>query len=414
MSDSRPGDYENDADELSARLAAVNRAPRSPNGAIQPEMLPEPPKRSRAARHPLVVFFNFVLTIVIVGVIAFGGALLFGRVQFDKAGPLDQAKTVVIERGAGIRGIADRLQRDGIIGSKWLFVAGAWLSGDNHRLQAGEYAIPAHASMRDVMDLIVGGKIVAYRITIPEGLTSQQIVRCLSADLTPESEDIPGLNATVEARCRESAANLVGPVPEVPPEGAILPDTYAFNRGDTRQNVLNLMIRAHDRVVTEAWQRRAPDLPVDNINDFVTLASIVEKETSLADERTRVAAVFINRLRLKMRLQSDPTFIYGIYGGVGQPDGYVATAKDRATSSPYKTYEIAALPPGPIANPGRASLEAVANPSRTKDLFFVADGTGGHVFAETYEEHLRNVARWREHRRNQAAEEAVASDAVAQ
>ncbi len=414
MSDSGKDQYSSDADLLSARLAAANRAaPRSPAEALQPEQVPPPPKRSRAVRHPLVVFFNFVLTIVIVCVVLVGGGLLFGKMQFDKAGSFDQPRTVTIDRGVGVRDIADRLQREGVISSKWLFVAGVWLHSEGANLKAGEYAIPAHASMRDVMDLIVDGKSVAYRMTIPEGLTSEQVVACLTADSTPEGEDIPGLTTDQEAKCRESASVLVGPAPAVPPEGAVLPDTYAFSRGDTRTNVLNLMMRARDRVVTDVWQRRAPDLPIDTIDELVTLASIVEKETSLADERTRVAAVFINRLRLKMRLESDPTFIYGIFGGKGKPDGYVATAKDRDTPTPYNTYEIPGLPPGPIANPGRASLEAVANPSRTRDLFFVADGTGGHAFAETYEEHLRNVARWREVRSGAAAPPATPEDVSA-
>jgi len=396
MSDTQKDPYESDVDVLSARLVAANRvAPKSPTEALQPEPVPPPPKRSRAVRHPLVVFFNFVLTLVIVAVVVVGGGLLFGKMQFDNPGSLEQARTVTIDRGAGVRDIADRLQRDGVISSKWLFVAGVWLNREGNNLKAGEYAIPAHASMREVMDLLVDGKSVVYRITIPEGLTSQQVVSCLTADSVPAGEDIPGLTADQETKCREAASVLVGPAPPTPPEGSLLPDTYAFSRGDSRANILNLMMRERDRVLTDVWARRAPDLPLSTIDELATLASIVEKETSLADERTRVASVFINRLRLNMRLQSDPTFIYGIYGGAGKPDGYVATAKDRDTPTPYNTYAIDGIPPGPIANPGRASLEAVANPSRTRDLFFVADGTGGHAFAETYEEHLRNVARWR-------------------
>jgi UPF0755 protein len=277
-----------------------------------------------------------------------------------------------------------------------LFIAGVWLNREGNNLKAGEYAIPAHASMSEIMDLMGEGKSVVYRITIPEGLTSDQVVACMMADGVPEGQDIPGLTRDQEAKCRESAAALVGPAPPVPPEGTILPETYAFSRGDTRANVLNLMMRERDRVLTDVWARRAPDLPLGSIEELATLASIVEKETSIADERTRVAAVFINRLRLNMRLQSDPTIIYGVFGGKGKPDGYVITVSDRDGATPYNTYTIDGLPPGPIANPGRAALEAVANPSRTRDLFFVADGSGGHAFAETYEEHLRNVARWRQ------------------
>ena len=410
MSDTRNDDYGSDSDVLSARLNAANRAaPRSPAEALQPEQVPPPPKRSRAARHPIVVFFNFLLTIVVVGVILLGGGLMLGKMQFDKPGNLAQARTITIDAGAGVRGIADRLQREGVISSKWLFIAGVWIGGETPNLKAGEYSFPAHASMREVMDVLVDGKAVVYRITIPEGLTSEQIVACLTADLLPEGQSIQGLTADQASRCRESAAALVGPAPPVPPEGTLLPDTYAFNRGDTRANILNLMMRERDRVLTDAWARRAPDLPINNIEEMAILASIVEKETSLADERTRVASVFINRLRLNMRLQSDPTFIYGVYGGKGKPDGYVPTAKDRDTPTPYNTYTIDGLPPAPIANPGRAALEAVANPSRTRDLFFVADGSGGHAFAETYEEHLRNVARWRAI--NAERSSAAASDA---
>jgi len=396
MSDTRDDPYDSDSDALASRFASNRVSPRSPTEALQPEQLPPPPKRSRAVRHPLVVFLNFMLTILIVAVVLFGGGLLFGRMQFDRPGTFDQGRTISIDRGAGVRDIAERLQRDGLVSSKWLFIAGVWLGSDGRSLKAGEYAIPAHASMREIMDLLTEGRSVVYRITIPEGLTSAQAVACLTADTVPDGEDIRGLTADQETKCREAASALVGPAPPVPPEGSILPDTYAFSRGDTRANVLSLMMRERDRVVTEVWSRRAADLPIDNIDELVTLASIVEKETSLADERTRVASVFINRLRLNMRLQSDPTIIYGVFGSEGKPDDYVITATDRDTPTAYNTYAIPALPPGPIANPGRASLEAVANPSRTRDLFFVADGTGGHAFAETYEEHLRNVARWRQ------------------
>jgi UPF0755 protein len=397
MSDIRRDQLASDADVLSARLVSANRlAPKSPTEALQPEPVPPPPRRSRAARHPLVVFLNFVLTIVIIAVVVLGGGLLIGRMQFERPGGFDQASTITVDRGAGVREIAERLQRSGVISSKWLFVAGVWLNRQANNLKAGEYAIPAHASMADIMDLMVKGESVVYRITIPEGLTSEQVIACITADTIPEGQDIPGLTVDQEARCRQSASALVGPAPPVPPEGTLLPETYSFSRGETRQNIVNQMIRERDRVLTEVWSRRAPDLPLNTIDELATLASIVEKETSIADERTRVAAVFINRLRLNMRLQSDPTIIYGVFGGKGKPDDYQITVDDRDTPTPYNTYTIDGLPPGPIANPGRAALEAVANPSRTRDLFFVADGSGGHAFAETYEEHLRNVARWRQ------------------
>jgi UPF0755 protein len=239
--------------------------------------------------------------------------------------------------------------------------------------------------MHDVMEAMVSGRGILYSVSIPEGLTSQQVVdRLLSEEV------------------------LVGEVSAVPEDGTILPETYKFTRGDTRDNLLNRMRRDRDRIVTEVWNRRAPDLPISTPEEMVVLASIVEKETALADERSRVAAVFINRLRLNMRLQSDPTVTYGLFNGKEKPPGFRLSRADLDSQTAYNTYVIDGLPPSPIANPGQASLEAVANPSRTRDLFFVADGSGGHAFAETYEDHLRNVARWREINANGAAAAATA------
>jgi UPF0755 protein len=376
-----------DAEDLSARLSSSlgRGSPKSPAEALQPEPVPPPPSRSRAVRHPLVVLFNFVLTIVIVGVVAAGGALFVSKIQFERPGALDQARTFTVESESGLSAIADKLQTEGIVASRWLFVAGVMLNKQQRNLKAGEYLIPAHASMRDIMDTMVSGKGILYSVTIPEGLTSQQIVDRLMAE-----------------------SILVGDVAEIPPEGTLLPDTYKFTRGDTRQSLLDRMRRERDSVLAGVWSHRAPDLPITTPEELVILASIVEKETSLADERSRVAAVFINRLTLNMRLQSDPTVIYALFKGAGKPPGFVLSRADLETRSPYNTYEADRLPPAPIDNPGRASLEAVANPSRTRDLFFVADGNGGHAFAESYEAHLRNVARWREINKN--VEEAVAPE----
>jgi UPF0755 protein len=374
MSDIRRDRFGSDTEVLSARLAASSRAaPKSPSEMLQPETVPPPPPRSRAVRHPLVVFLNFILTIVVVAVVAGGAGLFIGRMQFDKPGALDQSRSINIDRGTSLGTIADVLQREGAISSKWLFVAGVWVNNQQNNLKAGEYLIPAHASMRDIMEAMVGGKGILYSISIPEGLTSQQIVDRLNSDPI-----------------------LVGDIAEVPPEGTLLPETYKFTRGDTRENLLSRMRRDRDRTLTDIWNRRAPDLPLKSPEELVVLASIVEKETGIADERSRVAAVFINRLRLNMRLQSDPTVVYAKFGGRGKPSDYTLSKDDLATNSPYNTYTNGGLPPGPIANPGKASLEAVANPSRTRDLYFVADGSGGHAFAETYEDHLRNVARWRQ------------------
>ena len=375
MVDVRREPYSDETEALSARLSSslARTAPRSPTEALQPEPVPPPPPRSRIARHPMVVFLNFIITIVVVGVVAAGGTIFFAQSQFDRSGSLDTARSINVARGSGLSAIADELVKDDIIGSKWLFMFGVWLSKQTTSLKAGEYLVPAHASMRDIMDAMVTGKGILYSVTIPEGLTSKQIVDRLM------SEDV-----------------LVGDIKAIPPEGSLLPETYKFTRGDTRQSVIDRMERDRDRVLADVWSRRAPDLPIKTPEELVILASIVEKETSLADERSRVAAVFINRLRLNMRLQSDPTVIYGKFGTAGKPSGFTLTRADLETPTPYNTYAIPALPPGPIANPGRASLEAVANPSRTRDLYFVADGSGGHAFAQTYEDHLRNVSRWRE------------------
>ena len=212
-----------------------------------------------------------------------------------------------------------------------------------------------------------------HAILLPEGLTSQTVVDRLMADEI-----------------------LTGEIETVPPEGALMPAKYQFTRGATRQQLIDQMQQAQARLVEEAWARRAPGLPIDTVEEFVTLASIVEKETGRADERPRVAGVFINRLEQGMRLQSDPTVIYGIYGGAGKPPDHEILQSELDRQTPYNTYQIAGLPPGPIANPGRAALEAVANPSRTDELYFVADGSGGHAFAMTLDEHNRNVERWRQ------------------
>jgi UPF0755 protein len=349
---------------------------RSPRQAIAAERMPPPP--SKRARHPLIVVGNAILTIIVLLIVAAGTGLYFGKSKFDAAGPLDRERTVVIPRGAGIRDVAESLRRERIIDTPFVFVAGAMIAGSSSDIKAGEYLFEAGVSMRDVLDTLVDGRSIQHSVTIPEGITSEQVIQ----------------------RLRESDV-LTGEIAEVPPEGTLLPETYKVTRGTTRQQVLTRMQSAHKRLVDETWARRAADLPIKTVEEFITLASIVEKETAKSDERTRVAAVFINRINRRMRLQSDPTIIYGLVGGKGAL-GRGLTRDDVERPTPYNTYTIDRLPPGPIANPGRASLEAVANPSRTKELYFVADGSGGHVFASTYDQHLKNVARWREYQKEQA------------
>jgi UPF0755 protein len=307
--------------------------------------------------------------------------IYFGKRQFEAAGPLDRERTVVVPSGQGIREIAELLRREGVIDQPLLFVGAATLLRVSGELKAGEYLFERQASVRDVLDTLVEGRAILHQVTIPEGLTSEQIVqKLLEADV------------------------LTGSVGEVPKEGTLLPETYKVTRGTTREQLLGRMAAAQKRLLQEVWERRAPDLPVKSREELVALASIIEKETGRADERSRVAGVFINRLARRMRLESDPTITYGLVGGKGTL-GRPLSRADKAQVTPYNTYVIFGLPPGPIANPGRASLEAAANPSRTRELYFVADGTGGHVFAETYDEHLKNVARWRdiERERREAA-----------
>ncbi|WP_374468549.1 endolytic transglycosylase MltG [Phenylobacterium sp.] len=306
-----------------------------------------------------------------------------GWVLWTYRGPGPQARegeatTVVLARGSGLGGIADNLARAGVIRSKAVFMAAARLSGAAGALKAGEYEFRSGASMAGVLGDIRAGRVVRHLVTVPEGWTSEM---------------------AWEAVLRQPV--LVGEAP-VPAEGALLPDTYQVQRGDSRAAVLQRMAKAQDDLMAELWPRRQRGLPFETPEEALTLASIVEKETGVAAERPRIAAVFVNRLRQGMRLESDPTIIYGV--SRGRPLGRGILASELAARTPYNTYQIDGLPPTPIANPGRAAIEAVLNPPSTSELFFVADGSGGHVFASTFDEHRRNVARWREVERARAAQ----------
>jgi len=347
-------------------------SPRSPRAALEPERVPPPPKRSARARNPFVVFGNAVITIVLVLMIGAGGVYVYGRQKLEAPGPLQEDKVVNIPARAGMTDIADILQREGVIdNNRWAFIGSVFALKARSELKPGEYSFQKSASLRDVIGTIVEGKVVQHAVTIPEGLTSEQIVARLSEN------DV-----------------FAGAVREMPREGTLLPETYKFPRGTSRDQVIARMQQTQKRVLAEIWERRNPDIPVKTPEQLVTLASIVEKETGKADERSRVAAVFVNRLRQKIKLQSDPTIIYGLVGGRGTL-GRPIKRSEIQQPSPYNTYVVEGLPPGPIANPGRASLEAAANPARTRDLFFVADGTGGHAFTETYDQHQKNVAKLR-------------------
>src|SRR5215472_12593524 len=346
--------------------------PRSPRAALEPDRVPEPKRHSARARHPVVVAGSALFTLVLLAAVAVGVALTFGKQRFEAAGPLAQEKMVNIPRGAGVRDIADILQREGVIDQPWVFIGGVWVRKARDELKYGEYLFPKQASLSDVINVITSGRVIQHQITVAEGLTSEQIVARLMEDEV-----------------------LTGNIKEIPKEGSLLPETYNFTRGTSREQIIQRMQHEQHRLVQEIWERRSPDLPIETPEQLVTLASIVEKETSKPEERTRVAAVFVNRLKQRMKLQSDPTIIYGIVGGKGTLGRPISRA-DIELKTRYNTYVIDGLPPGPIANPGKASLEAAASPWRTKELFFVADGTGGHTFSETLDQHNKGVARLRQ------------------
>jgi UPF0755 protein len=358
--------------------------PRSPRAALEPDLVSLPTsslRPSRRARNPLVIVGNAIFSLLILVFVVVGGAVVIGKSRLEAPGPLQDDKIVVIPPRSGIMDIADLLTREGVIEeNRLIFIGGVIALNARSDLKAGEYVFAQHASVRNVVETIVEGKVVQHQITIPEGLTSEQIAaRLLDNDI------------------------LSGTIKEVPREGSLLPDGYYFNRGITREQMIQRMRQAQDRLLREVWERRSPDLPLKSPDQLIILASIIERETSKPEERTRVAAVFANRLKQKMKLETDPTVIYGLAFGKGSL-GRPLTKADIAQPTPYNTYVIHGLPPGPIDNPGRASIEAAANPARTKELFFVADGTGGHAFAETYEQHQKNVARLRVIEHEQRAE----------
>lgn len=341
---------------------------------MKPRDVPPPPKRSRGSRNSVVVVMNFFMSCLVFATLVLCALAYFGQYTFTKPGPLQTAQTLVIQEGSSVAQISERLLANDVIESDTIFRLWVRAHGAQKSLKAGEYLFEPGMSMYEVMDTIRSGKGIVHKVSIPEGLTVFQIFKRL------EEDEI-----------------LVGDLPEeLPVEGSLMPDTYPFQRGTTRDELLKRMAVAQQKFLASVWERRIDGLPISTPEEMVTLASIVEKETGRADERPRVAGVFINRLQRGMKLQSDPTFLYGIFGGEGKPKGRPIYRSDIESDTPYNTYRIDGLPPGPIANPGRAALEAVANPSRTDDLFFVANGTGGHVFAKTLDEHNRNVARWRE------------------
>lgn len=350
------------------------------------------PKRRRNA---LIEIVNGALTLFILGVVGVVAVLLFGANSFYATGSVPEETTFQVQRGAGLSTIATRLEEAGIISNRLIFQAGTLAQQKERAIKAGEFRIAKGASMADILEELTEGDPITYAVTIPEGFTSWQVVERMRAD-----------------------TNLVGEVDTIPAEGSLLPDTYVYERGDDRNEIIVRMQAAQTTALEEVWASRNPDIPVATPEELVILASIVEKETGVATERGQVAGVFVNRLNRGMRLQSDPTIIYGITNGEGSL-GRGLRRSEIQTETPYNTYVISGLPVGPIANPGIESMRAVANPDETENYYFVAAGalpSQGHLFAATYDDHRRNVALYRQALRDAEAQEeadaAAARDAL--
>ncbi|MFW5655848.1 MAG: endolytic transglycosylase MltG [Roseicyclus sp.] len=374
-------------------------------------------------------------SLLILLAVALAGAIGWGQRQWVSEGPLEQAIFFEVPRGASLRAVSEDLEEAGAVSSAMLFRLGTDYAGAAGDLRFGSYEIPAGASMQTVLEIVTAGgpssfryaatyvlridgrgelrlreripgtgeivelasfeyeegvpeiytdlverdQITVYRVAVPEGLTSWQIVQ--------------GLN---------EADFLSGEVPDIPQEGMLAPDTYEVRRGEGRVELLARMRAAQEVILAEAWENRVDGLPLESPEEALILASIIEKETSVPEERGQVASVFVNRLNQGMRLQTDPTVIYGVTNGRGVLGRGIRQSELR-DENPWNTYVIDGLPPTPIANPGRAAIEAALDPDQTDYIFFVADGTGGHAFAQTLDEHNRNVAVWRQIEAERAA-----------
>lgn len=323
--------------------------------------------------------FISILTFTMTLLLLLGvGAGVWCLNEYRKPGPLAETRFIVIERGSGLAGITAKLEREGIITQGLLFKIAARTKKLHTQLKAGEYEITPHMSMADILHKMASGDVYDRKLTFREGLTSWQVVQILN-------------------RATELSGDLLTEIPE---EGSLLPETYHYMKTDKREKLIEQMQSAMRKVREELWEKRTDNLPVKTIEEAIVLASIVEKETGIPEERRKVAGVFINRLRRGMPMQSDPTAIYALTMGKIQEDGLGPLGrrllrKDLEIDSPYNTYKYPGLPPAPIANPGKESIAAVLNPETHNYIYFVADGTGGHVFAETLAEHEANVAKWR-------------------
>jgi UPF0755 protein len=369
-----------------------------------------------------------LLTLLVVMVFLLGGIILWGQSQYTATGPLKDAICLRVPPGTTMRGVSRDLEAEGAVTSGTIFRVGADYAGREDDLKAGSWLIPEGASMAEITDLVTRGGAstcgteVVWRIGVTDTETLVRVLDPATAEFVErarfdpaQEEALPDIYVTMrdraDTRYRIAFAEgitswqaveglkavdvLTGEVAEVPAEGSLAPDSYEVSAGDTRESVIARMTQAQEAILAAAWEGRADGLPLESAEEALILASIIEKETAVADERGRVASVFVNRLRRGMRLQTDPTVIYGITEGRGVLGRGIRQSELRG-ETPWNTYVIDGLPPTPIANPGRASIEAAVNPADTEYVYFVADGSGGHAFAETLAEHNRNVARWRE------------------
>lgn len=385
----------------SKRDVTTTARPRSPAEALEPARAPARPRgpkmrRERRALGAFVRVASTVLTVLLAGVAAMGGLAAVLHHQFEAPGPLQATRTFVIPKGEGRLEIARRLEAEGIVSNRLAFVASHILQGmagsrRNAELKAGEYEIKKGASMHQVLDALMDGKVALASVLIQPGLTSQQIVDKLRAD-----------------------ANLVGDVAVVPEEGTLLPETYRMSKGMSRTELLDRMHLDQQKLLTALWEKRQAGLPYEKPEQAVIMASIIERETGSRDEREKVAAVFVNRLRKNMPLQSDPTILYGIYGGAVQW-GKPILKSEIETKNAHNTYQIRGLPPTPICNPSKQAIEAALNPAQTSALYFVADGMGGHTFTDNLKDHNAAVQVWRKREKEiRTARQEAAKAAAAQ
>lgn len=328
----------------------------------------------------MVRFLKWAVAILSLTIVLAAGALGYGFHIYTERGPLQAAASIDVPKGVGMDRVIREMTKAGVIRHPGLFRIWAQILGADRRIKAGEYRFPAGVSQREALGIIIAGRTVLRRLTVPEGLTTRQVLE----------------------RVRQ-AAGLTGPITLKPAEGALMPDTYLFALGETRDRIVRRMQAAMDEALDAAWAGRAPNLPLRWKEEALILASIVEKETGKAGERARIAGVFVNRLRRGMKLETDPTVIYGLTGGRA-PLGRRLLRKDLKTPHRWNTYVHFGLPPTPIASPGRKAIEAAVHPMAHDELYFVADGTGGHVFSKTYRQHRKAMRKWRQIRRQQERE----------